>query len=120
MIPLEKLIEYKGNRYELSKAMIELARNGKDLLTPEVKHKKAKYISVAIDNVLNGKIKYDYTDSTMSVDKYAPYKSSEEEYDESIYMVEEEESIVDEIEEEEEEEYYVDEEYDEEEEEESE
>lgn len=85
MIALEKLIEYRGNRYELTKAMIDLARNGKDLLLPEVKHKKEKYTPVVISNVLEGKIKFGYTDDRMVVDDNAPFKHSEEVYDETIY-----------------------------------
>ena len=86
MIPLEKLIEYKGNRYELTKAMIELARNGKNLLQPEVKHKKDKYVAVVISNILDGKIKFGYTDENMHIDEYAPCLKSEEIYDETLYI----------------------------------
>ncbi len=85
MIALEKLIAYRGNRYELTKAMIDLARNGKDLLLPEVKHKKDKYTPVVISNVLEGKIKFGYTDDRMVIDDNAPFKHSEEVYDESLY-----------------------------------
>ncbi len=85
MIALEKLIEYRGNRYELTKAMIDLARNGKDLLQPEVKHRKEKYTPIVISNVLEGKIKFGYTDERMSVDENAPFKNCEEVYDETIY-----------------------------------
>ncbi len=85
MIALEKLIEYRGNRYELTKAMIDLARNGKDLLQAEVKHKKEKYTPVVISNVLEGKIKFGYTDDRMVIDDNAPFKHTEEVYDETIY-----------------------------------
>ena len=44
IIPLKKLIEYKGNRYELSRAMIELAKSGGNLLRNETKYRKGKYI----------------------------------------------------------------------------
>ena len=43
IIPLKKLIEYKGNRYELSRAMIELAKSGGNLLRNETKYRKGKY-----------------------------------------------------------------------------
>ncbi len=92
MIALEKLIEYRGNRYELTKAMIDLARNGKDLLQAEVKHTKEKYTPVVISNVLEGKIKFGYTDDRMIVDDNAPFKTSEEVYDETIYGGGEEET----------------------------
>ncbi len=92
MIALEKLIAYKGNKYELTKAMIDLARNGKDLLQAEVKHKKEKYTPVVISNVLEGKIKFGYTDERMVIDEHAPFKNSEEVYDETIYSQNDEES----------------------------
>ncbi len=92
MIPLEKLIEYKGNRYELTKAMIELARNGKHLLQAEVKHKKDKYVAVVISNILDGKIKFDYTDENMHIDRYAPCITSEEIYDETLYITKNDEN----------------------------
>lgn len=95
MIALEKLIAYKGNRYELTKAMIDLARNGKDLLQAEVKHKKEKYTPVVISNVLEGKIKFGYTDDRMVIDENAPFKNSEEVYDETIYSKEEDTRDVD-------------------------
>ena len=56
IIPLEKLIEYKGNRYELSRAMIELAKNGSTLLKGETKYRGGKYIPNVMKNILDGKI----------------------------------------------------------------
>lgn len=85
MIPLEKLIEYKGNRYELTKAMIELAHAGKNLLKGETKYRKSKYIPVVIYNVLEGKIKFCYDNDKLSVDENAPFLTSQETYDETIY-----------------------------------
>lgn len=85
MIPLEKLIEYKGNRYELTKAMIELAHIGKNLLKGETKYRKSKYIPVVIYNVLEGKIKFCYDNDKLSVDENAPFLTSQETYDETIY-----------------------------------
>lgn len=94
IIPLEKLIEYKGNRYELSRAMIELAKSGSVLLKNETKYRGGKYIPTVIKNILDGKIKYDYEEgSSMSIDKFAPFKSETSTYDELIYKVEEEELI---------------------------
>lgn len=89
IIPLEKLIDYKGNRYELTRAMIDLAKKGGKLLSYETKYSGGKYIQVAIKNILDGKIKYGYdADSSMSVDEYAPFKTSDESYDESVYAKE--------------------------------
>ncbi|TXJ16995.1 hypothetical protein EPJ64_01810 [Brachyspira aalborgi] len=90
IIPLKKLIEYKGNRYELSRAMIELAKSGGNLLRNETKYRKGKYIQTVIKNILDGNIKYEYEDDTkMSVDADAPFKSSKSEYDAEAYAIEE-------------------------------
>lgn len=90
IIPLKKLIEYKGNRYELSRAMIELAKSGGNLLRNETKYRKGKYIPTVIKNILDGNIKYEYEDDTkMSVDADAPFKSSKNEYDAEAYAIEE-------------------------------
>ena len=90
IIPLKKLIEYKGNRYELSRAMIELAKSGSNLLRNETKYRKGKYIPTVIKNILDGNIKYEYEDDTkMSVDADAPFKSSKSEYDAEVYAIEE-------------------------------
>ena len=90
IIPLKKLIEYKGNRYELSRAMIELAKSGGNLLRNETKYRKGKYIPTVIKNILDGNIKYEYEDDTkMSVDADAPFKSSKSEYDAEAYAIEE-------------------------------
>lgn len=90
IIPLKKLIEYKGNRYELSRAMIELAKSGGNLLRNETKYRKGKYIPTVIKNILDGNIKYEYEDDTkMSVDADAPFKSSKSEYDAEAYTIEE-------------------------------
>lgn len=87
IIPLEKLIEYKGNRYELSRAMIELAKSGGRLLRAETKYRNGKYIPTVMKNILDGKIKYDYEEGdSMSVDQNAPFKSASGDYDESIYL----------------------------------
>lgn len=89
IIPLEKLIEYKGNRYELSKAMIELAKNGGTLLKGETKYRGGKYIPTVMKNILDGKIKYEYEDGVdMTVDEEAPFKHSEIAYDEAEYVSE--------------------------------
>ncbi|OEJ16063.1 hypothetical protein BFL38_11445 [Brachyspira hampsonii] len=93
IIPLEKLIEYKGNRYELSKAMIELAKNGGTLLKGETKYRGGKYIPTVMKNILDGKIKYEYEDGVdMIVDEEAPFKHSEAAYDESEYASEDDSS----------------------------
>lgn len=90
IIPLKKLIEYKGNRYELSRAMIELAKTGGNLLRNETKYRNGKYIPTVIKNILDGNIKYDYEeDINISVDEEAPFKSSTVEYDEETYAIEE-------------------------------
>lgn len=90
IIPLKKLIEYKGNRYELSRAMIELAKSGNNLLRNETKYRKGKYIPTVIKNILDGNIKYEYEeDSKMLVDEEAPFKSSKNEYDAEVYAIEE-------------------------------
>lgn len=90
IIPLKKLIEYKGNRYELSRAMIELAKSGGNLLRNETKYRKGKYIPTVIKNILDGNIKYEYEEDTkMYVDADAPFKSSKSEYDAEAYAIEE-------------------------------
>ena len=89
IIPLEKLIEYKGNRYELSKALIELAKNGGTLLKGETKYRGGKYIPTVMKNILDGKIKYEYEEGVdMTVDEEAPFKHSEVAYDETEYASE--------------------------------
>ncbi|WP_300378018.1 hypothetical protein [Brachyspira sp.] len=93
IIPLEKLIEYKGNRYELSKAMIELAKNGGTLLKGETKYRGGKYIPTVMKNILDGKIKYEYEEGVdMDIDEEAPFKHSEIAYDEGEYVSEDESS----------------------------
>lgn len=93
IIPLEKLIEYKGNRYELSKAMIELAKNGGTLLKGETKYRGGKYIPTVMKNILDGKIKYEYEEGVdMTVDEEAPFKHSEVVYDEGEYASEDDSS----------------------------
>lgn len=90
IIPLKKLIEYKGNRYELSRAMIELAKTGGNLLRNETKYRNGKYIPTVIKNILDGNIKYEYEeDMNISVDEEAPFKSSTVEYDAETYAIEE-------------------------------
>lgn len=90
IIPLKKLIEYKGNRYELSRAMIELAKTGGNLLRNETKYRNGKYIPTVIKNILDGNIKYEYEeDMNISVDEEAPFKSSAVEYDAETYAIEE-------------------------------
>ncbi|WP_028329824.1 hypothetical protein [Brachyspira alvinipulli] len=96
IIPLEKLIEYRGNRYELSRAMIELAKNGGTLLKGETKYRGGKYIPTVMKNILDGKIKYEYEEGVdMVVDEEAPFKHSEIEYNESEYSTEEETVVED-------------------------
>ena len=96
IIPLEKLIEYRGNRYELSRAMIELAKNGGTLLKGETKYRGGKYIPTVMKNILDGKIKYEYEKGVdMIVDEEAPFKHSENEYNESEYSAEEEVAVED-------------------------
>ena len=95
IIPLEKLIEYKGNRYELSRAMIELAKNGNALLKGETKYRGGKYIPTVMKNMLDGKIKYEYEEGVdMTIDEEAPFKRSETAYDETEYAAEEEEAVL--------------------------
>ncbi len=90
IIPLKKLIEYKGNRYELSRAMIELAKTGGNLLRNETKYRNGKYIPTVIKNILDGNIKYEYEkDINIAVDEDAPFKSSATEYDAETYAIEE-------------------------------
>ena len=97
IIPLEKLIEYKGNRYELSKAMIELAKNGSVLLKGETKYRGGKYIPTVMKNILDGKIKYEYEEGVdMTIDEEAPFKHTETEYDETEYATEDEVAEVEE------------------------
>ena len=92
IIPLEKLIEYKGNRYELSRAMIELAKNGNLLLKGETKYRGGKYIPTVMKNILDGKIKYEYEEGVdMTIDEEAPFKHNlNQEYNEEEYIFDEE------------------------------
>ena len=93
IIPLEKLIEYKGNRYELSRAMIELAKNGNALLKGETKYRGGKYIPTVMKNILDGKIKYEYEEGVdMTIDEEAPFKHTETVYDENEYKSDEDTS----------------------------
>ena len=102
IIPLKKLIEYKGNRYELSKAMIELAKSGEKLLKAETKYRNGKYIPTVIKNILDGTIKYEYEkDTQMTVDEEAPFKHTDATYNDSEYVTydgaeETEEAIIEE------------------------
>lgn len=91
IIPLEKLIEYKGNRYELSRAMIELAKTGSTLLKAETKYRQGKYIPTVMKNILDGNIKYEYEDGNMEVDEDAPFKRTDNvhnEYNAMEYVTE--------------------------------
>lgn len=91
IIPLKKLIEYKGNRYELSKAMIELAKSGEKLLKAETKYRNGKYIPTVIKNILDGTIKYEYEkDTQMTVDEEAPFKHTEATYNDAEYVTDDE------------------------------
>ena len=91
IIPLKKLIEYKGNRYELSKAMIELAKSGEKLLKAETKYRNGKYIPTVIKNILDGNIKYEYEkDTQMTVDEEAPFKHTEAIYNDAEYVTDDE------------------------------
>ncbi|WP_096736839.1 hypothetical protein [Brachyspira sp. G79] len=93
IIPLEKLIEYKGNRYELSRAMIELAKNGSSLLKGETKYRGGKYIPTVMKNILDGKIKYEYEEGVdMTIDEEAPFKHNQTVYDENEYKSDEDTS----------------------------
>lgn len=106
IIPLEKLIEYKGNRYELSRAMIELALNGHSLLASEAKLNDDKYIPVVIKNMVNGTIKFDYEDEDKTISENSPFLKGGSEYDEEKYaeaLAEKEGSKTEEAEEDEEE-----------------
>ncbi|WP_288551023.1 hypothetical protein [uncultured Brachyspira sp.] len=100
IIPLKKLIEYKGNRYELSKAMIELAKSGEKLLKAETKYRNGKYIPTVIKNILDGTIKYEYEkDTQMTVDEEAPFKHTEATYNDAEYVTDDEveETIMEDI-----------------------
>lgn len=78
IIPLDKLIEYKGNKFELTKAMIELARNGNSLLGAEAKYRGGKYVQTVVKNILDGNIKYAYEESSiMEIDPHAPFLNTE-------------------------------------------
>ncbi|MEI0580313.1 hypothetical protein [Brachyspira pilosicoli] len=103
IIPLKKLIEYKGNKYELSKAMIELAKSGEKLLKAETKYRNGKYIPTVIKNILDGTIKYEYEENTqMTVDEEAPFKHTEATYNDAEYVTDDdieeaEETIIEDI-----------------------
>ena len=103
IIPLKKLIEYKGNKYELSKAMIELAKSGEKLLKAETKYRNGKYIPTVIKNILDGTIKYEYEENTqMTVDEEAPFKHTDATYNDAEYVTDDdieeaEETIIEDI-----------------------
>lgn len=90
IIPLDKLIEYKGNKYELTKAMIELARNGHALLGPEAKYRGGKYVQTVVKNILDGNIKYAYEETSfMEIDPHAPFLNTENKcYDNARFIPE--------------------------------
>ena len=55
---LEKLVDYKGNRYELARACMEYAKKVRILEIDEYHEVNGKDALVAIKALLDGKIKY--------------------------------------------------------------
>lgn len=55
---LEKLINYKGNRYELSKACMEYAKKVRYLESDEYHRVAEKDALVSLKAILDGKIQY--------------------------------------------------------------
>lgn len=57
-ISLEKIINFQGNRYELTNAIIKRAKQISQIGDPELEEYGFKLVSVANDQVLGGKVLY--------------------------------------------------------------
>ncbi len=64
IIPLDELIDFKGNRYELACAAIKRATqiNMSKNKDEELKKAKGKLVSLALQQVITGKVKYKLED----------------------------------------------------------
>ncbi len=58
IIPVDELIDYKGNRYELTCAAIKRAIQINLTRDEELKKNKGKIVPTALRQVLLGKVKY--------------------------------------------------------------
>jgi len=66
-IDIDKVLSFEGNKYEMVNAMIKyafyLSQKNEDSLEVNLGNSKEKITTVAINDVLNGKIKYTYEES---------------------------------------------------------
>ena len=62
IIPLDELVEFSGNRYELTCAAIKRAIQLKLTEDEELKANNGKIVPTAIKQVLTGKVKYKITE----------------------------------------------------------
>ena len=58
IIPIDKLISYKGNIYQLTSAVIKRAIQINLVGNEELEKSKGKLVSIALKQVLTGKVKY--------------------------------------------------------------
>lgn len=58
ILPLDEIINYKGNRYELTCAAIKRAIQLNLTKDEELKKNKNKSVSLALKQIFSGKIKY--------------------------------------------------------------
>ncbi len=58
IIPLDELIDFKGNRYELTCASIKRAIQMNLTSDEELKKNKGKIVPTALNQILTGKVKY--------------------------------------------------------------
>ncbi len=57
-ISLEKIINYNGNRYEMTNAVIKRAKQISQIGDPELEEYGFKLVSLANDQVLSGRVLY--------------------------------------------------------------
>lgn len=57
-IPLEKIINFTGNRYELTNAVIKRAEQLAKIGDPDLEEFGYKVVSAADDQILSGKVLY--------------------------------------------------------------
>ena len=58
IIPIDKLISYEGNIYQLTSAAIKRAIQINLVGDEELEKSKGKIVSVALKQILTGKVKY--------------------------------------------------------------
>lgn len=71
---LEKLIDFKGNRYELARACMEYAKKVRMLETNEYNDVGEKDALVALKALLDGDIKYTKEESALEDDDFGDFE----------------------------------------------